>query len=112
MRIPLIGQSYQAWSLAAAAQQTVNVYPEPFEDANEKEKGHGLLIGCPGKHLFKDLTVIDASLTPVRGIWSGGGRVFVAAGTKYCEIDSTGALVGSVRTIAISYSSFRPTPPI
>ncbi len=100
MRIPLIGQSYQAWSLAAAAQQTVNVYPEPFEDANEKEKGHGLLIGCPGKHLFKDLTVIDTSLTPVRGIWSGGGRVFVAAGTKYCEIDSTGALVGSVRTIA------------
>ncbi len=99
-RIPLVGQSYTAWSVAGAEQQAINVYPEPFEDANEKEKGGGMLIGCPGKHLFKDLTVIDAAMTPVRGIWSGGGRVFVAAGTKYCEISSAGALIGSVRTIA------------
>lgn len=99
-KLPLVGQSYAAYSLAAAAQACVNLYPESIEDPNETEKGHGLLIGCPGKHLFKDLTVIDAALTPVRGIWSGGGRVWVAAGARYCEISSTGALVGSVRTIA------------
>ncbi len=100
VRIPLVGQSYPAWSVAGSSQSTLNVYPEPFEDANEKEKGGGMLIGCPGKHLFKDMTVIDAAMTPIRGIWSGGGRVFVAGGTKYCEINSAGTLVGSVRTIA------------
>lgn len=100
MRIPLVGQSYVPDTLAAGAQASVNFFPEPIEDPNENQKGNAILIGCPGKHLFKDLTAIDAGLTPLRGIFYSNGRVWVAAGTKYCEISPAGALVGSVRTIA------------
>jgi hypothetical protein len=71
---------------------------EAVEGAGEKSKA--VLRGIPGWHLFKDLATIDAAATPFRGFYSGAGRCFVAAGTKYFEIDSTGALVGSVRTIA------------
>lgn len=99
MRIPLVGQTYTPRSTAAGAQTCLNVYPELTEDPNEREKGIGALYGCPGRHVFKDLTSIDAAATPVRGVWSGGGRLFVAAGTKYMELNSSGTLVGSVRTI-------------
>ncbi len=99
-RLPLVGQFYSSRSLATAAQTCINVYAEPTSDPNEKAKGIGALYGIPGRKIFKDLTTIDAAAHPVRGIWSGGGRLFVAAGTKYMELDSTGALVGSVRTIA------------
>ncbi len=78
----------------------VNLYAEPTADPNEKAKGIGALYGCPGRRVFKDLTTIDPAATPVRGVWSGGGRFFVAAGPRYMELSSTGALVGSVRTIA------------
>lgn len=76
----------------------MNCYLESIEAAEGKNKF--ALRGIPGIQLFKDLTVINGSATPVRGLWSGGGRVFVAAGTKEFEVDSTGALVGSVNTIA------------
>ncbi len=101
MRLPLVGQSYTTRSTTAAAQSCINLYPEPNEDPNERAKGIGALYGCPGRHVFKDLTTIDAAATPVRGVWSGGGRLFAAAGTKYMELNiTTGALIGSVRTIA------------
>lgn len=100
MRLGLAGQNYSARSLAAAAQSCINLYPEKIEDPNERAKGIATLYGCPGRHLFKDLTTIDAAATPVRGVWSGGGRLFVAAGPRYMEISSAGALIGSVRTIA------------
>lgn len=99
MRIPLIGSSYAAWSVAGADQTCMNLFPEPFENQEEKEKGFGMLIGCPGRHLFKDLTTINAALTPFRGVWSGGGRVWAAAGAHYLELSSSGALVGSIRDI-------------
>ncbi len=101
MRYPLVGQSYTARSATAAAASLINLYAEQNEDPENKAKGIGALYGCPGRTSFKVLTTIDAAATPVRGIWSGGGRLFVAAGTKYFEIDKdTGALIGSVRTIA------------
>lgn len=100
VKIALVGQSYLARSVAAAYQDCINLYPEGIEDPNEREKNDAILVGCPGRHLFKLLTVIDAAMTPYRGGWSGGGRLFVAGGTKYCELSPAGALVGSVRTIA------------
>lgn len=106
MKIPLVGQSYSARSLTVAAQTCVNLIPEPTENAEERRtatpigKSTGALYGDPGYHLFKDLTQIDAGFNPGRGIWTGGGRCFVAGGTKYCEIGSNGALIGSVRTIS------------
>jgi hypothetical protein len=36
MRIPLIGQSYTSFSPAAAAQDSVNIYPEAIEVPGEK----------------------------------------------------------------------------
>src|SRR5882724_599749 len=99
-RLPLVGQFYSARSLAVAAQTTINLIPEPTTDPNEKAKGIGALFGIPGRKIFRDLTTIDAAAHPVRGVWSGGGRLFVAAGTKYMELDASGNLVGSVRTIA------------
>lgn len=100
MRLALAGQTYSMRSLAAAAQTCTNLYPEKIEDPAERAKAEAVLFGCPGRHLFKNLTVIDAAATPLRGIWTGGGRCFVFAGTKYFEISSAGALIGSVRTIA------------
>ncbi len=100
MRLPLGGETYTARTVAAAAQTCINAFVEKIEDANETAKGGVSLYGCPGKELFKDLTSISGAATPLRGLWSGGGRVFVAAGTKEFEIDSAGNLVGSINTIA------------
>lgn len=99
-KLGLAGQSYANRSLTAAAQSNINLYGELIQDPNEREKNVAFLYGIPGRHLFKDLTTIDAAATPIRGIWTGGGRCFVAAGTKYMELDSSGNLVGSVRTIS------------
>lgn len=94
------GGSYTLSSVSAACQRTLNLYPELIETGGEKGKYR--LAGTPGHTLFADLTTYDAAAHPVRGLFSGGGRLFVAAGTKYMEINpSTGALItGSVRTIA------------
>lgn len=99
-RVGLIGQPDTTRSTSASAQTCVNLYAEISDDPNEKAQGIGSLFGAPGRHLFKDLTTIDAAATPIRGVWSGGGRLFAAAGTKYMELSSAGALIGSVRTIA------------
>jgi hypothetical protein len=83
------------------------LYAEVIEDPNEHQKNSAVLYGVPGRHVFKDMTVIDARFAHIRGIWSGGGRCFVAGGNGsgtsdgcYCEVNSSGALVGSVRTIS------------
>lgn len=98
MKLPLVGPSCSAFAVSAAAQQSLNCYLETIPSPEGKNKF--VLRGRPGIALFKDLTAIDAAATPVRGLFSGGGRLFVAAGTKEFEVDSTGALVGSVNTIA------------
>jgi hypothetical protein len=100
LALGLVGQQYSLRSVSAAAQTCINLYPELIQDPNERAKNKAFLYGIPGRHLFKDLTTIDAAATPIRGIWTGAGRCFVAAGTKYMELDSSGALVGSVRTIS------------
>src|SRR5579859_3903201 len=113
MKLPLVGQTYSPRSTAASAATSINVYAERIQDPNIPPQGNvlsagnplvgknlGTLYGCPGRHLFSNLTAIDAAAHPIRGIWSGGGRLFAAAGTKYMELSSTGTLIGSVRTIA------------
>lgn len=111
MRISLVGQGYTLRSPTAAAQTCVNVYPEIIKDPNGQTKNAGWLSGIPGRHVFSDLTGIDAAATPVRGIHTGSGRCFVAAGTKYFEINSAGALVGTVKTISnATVMGFTNTP--
>jgi hypothetical protein len=106
-RIPLVGGGFTARSVAEAAQTSINLYAEVIEDPNEHQKNSAVLYGVPGRHVFKDMTAIDARFTHIRGIWSGGGRCFVAGGNGsgatdgcYCEINSSGTLVGSVRSIS------------
>ncbi len=93
------GSSYTPRSLAVAAQATYNLYFETIENKEEGQKGRCAMYGMPGHVAVLNLTAIDAAATPFRGIWSGNGRVFVAGGTKYFELNSSYALVGSVRTI-------------
>lgn len=106
-RIPLVGGGFTARSVAEAAQTSINLYAEVIEDPNEHQKNSAVLYGVPGRHVFKAMTAIDARFAHIRGIWSGGGRCFVAGGSGnstidgcYCEVDSSGNLVGSVRTIS------------
>src|SRR6185503_7204419 len=95
MKLPLVGGSYTARSVAAAEQECINLIPESIEAGNEG-KGKALLIGSPGKHLFK--TMAQAG---IYGLWSGGNRAFVVHGSGASrtlgEIDST-ATVSSVGT--------------
>lgn len=93
-----VGGSYTLSSYRADCQRSMNQYVEL--DESKQGINYGRMVGTPGLVLFKDLTKIDDAAHPVRGMWSGAGRMFVAAGTKYFEIDSTGALVGMVKTIA------------
>lgn len=104
MKLPLVGQDYTNRSLAAAAQTSINVYAEVFEDPNEQSKNKGFLYGIPGRVLFRDLTtgtLGNAAYTPIRGIWTGGGRCFVAAGAFYMQLTSAGAIIaGTVQSIS------------
>lgn len=122
MKLGFVGQAYSTRSVTAAAQSCVNLYAEIIQDPNEasvaatvtsaaRGKNKAFMYGIPGRHVFKDLTTIDAAAHPIRGIWTGGGRCFVAAGTKYMELDSSGNLVGSVRTISnATVNGFSNTP--
>src|SRR5438445_393033 len=98
-RYPLGGSSYALCSLAAAAEEALNCCSEYIEDPNEKGKGKVIVRGIPGYQLAKALTTIDAAAAPIRGVWSGGGRLFAVGGTKYMELSESYALVGSVRTV-------------
>lgn len=93
------GSNYNPRSKAVAAQTTVNLYYETIENKEEGAKGKSAMYGMPGHTARLNLTSLDAAMTPFRGIWTGNGRVFVAGGTRYAEINSSFALVGSVRTI-------------
>lgn len=99
MKLQLVGPSNTAYSLAAAAQQSLNCYLETIENGGDGKNKY-VLRGRPGIRLLKNLTTIDAFATPVRGQMSGGGRLFVAAGTDFLEVSEAGALVGAVHAIA------------
>lgn len=90
MRIPLVGQAYADRSLAVGAQTCINVFPQLIEDPEEQAKNKAALYGCPGKHVFSTGVGGD-----VRGLWSGAGRLFVAAGTNLVEVGEDGNIISS-----------------
>lgn len=101
MKIPLVGQDYTSRSLAVSAQTCVNLFPALIDDPNEAAvpataiaaksgKNKAVLYGCPGKHTIATMAV------HVRGIWGGGGRLFVVLSNgNLCEISSAGAILST-----------------
>ena len=106
VKVPLVGQAYTLRSLTAAAQSCINLYPEVIQDPNEaavatvtaaaRGKNRALLYGIPGRHVFSNPGLSGV----VRGIWTGGGRCFIAVGTQYCELNSSGAIIAGPHTIS------------
>jgi hypothetical protein len=93
MKISLVGPSYTAASVVAAAQQTMNLYPETIAVSDEPRKQ--IFVGRPGMKLF-------ATLTPsfIRTLWSGGGRLFVVHANVLSEVHSDGTYTSSSNTVA------------
>src|ERR1035437_7770224 len=91
MKIQLVGPSHVSRSLAAAASECTNLYVEMIENPVDQTKNIAQLFGAPGRHLFKDLTATGT----IRGVWSGGGRLFVCSGTTIYELDSSANVVAS-----------------
>ena len=102
IRVPFTGPSYSPRSVAVGTQTTINLYPEEIENPSEKMKDSAVMYGSPGTLSFKNMASIDAGFTNIRGIWSGAGRLFVAGGTKYCEVNTTTGAGTNVRTISNS----------
>lgn len=93
MKLPLVGQSTPDNSPAVSVQSTINLLPMLIGDENEIEKNKAVLRGAPGKHIFAALAGLG--LGDVRGLWSGAGRLFVAAGLNLLEIGSNGAVISN-----------------
>ncbi len=67
----LCGDSYSNPALAAAAQQSLNLYREDVQDSSGTTgKSKKLLVGTPGYSLLT--TCPDGN---IRGLWSGGGHI-------------------------------------
>lgn len=83
MRIELVGDSYQAWSIPFNAERTVNLFPVFNRDGRDI----AALYGTPGLSLFT-----TAGTGAVRGGFKSkkNGRVFFVSGSILYEISSGG----------------------
>ena len=93
MKISLAAPSYTARSLVSAAQQTMNLVPEPVEVPNEPAKI--VLYGRPGLKYFTTLTPHK-----IRCLWAGGGRLIAIHGANQTEIFQDGTFSTSGHTVA------------
>ncbi len=93
MKLPLAGDSYSTRAVAVAGQSCINLYAESNETPSGSGKGQRYLRGTPGLHLLVDLD--GTHIGNGRGIWSGGGRVFVVTGHYLFEISNAGAIVNT-----------------
>lgn len=101
MKVSLAGPSYTSRSVVAAAQTTMNLYPEAVEVPNEPTKM--VLYGRPGLQVF-------ATLSPakIRCLWGGGGRLFAVHGNKLSEVNQAGTVTARTGTIAESSPAENP----
>jgi hypothetical protein len=76
------GGSNTLASIGAASERTVNWYPEQI--TGNAEKGPMALTRTPGLSLWA-----TALQSPIRGLWPGENRLFVAAGTNLYEALAT-----------------------
>ena len=93
MRISLAGPSYTSGSVNAACEQTMNLVPELIEAPGEPVRM--VLYGRPGLKHFSNVVP-----TKVRGLWAGGGRLFIVHGNTLSEVTSAGGVTPRTGTIA------------
>jgi hypothetical protein len=74
-----IGGSYVSRSPSAADSRLVNLYTETVESGDGSNTA--TMYGCPGL-----LSWLTLPTSPIRGIWIGENRCFVAAGSHYYEV--------------------------
>ena len=87
--VPLLGGSYQARSVIASAQRSLNLYSEPMPAA-QGEPGRVASYPTPGSTLFAQV-----GPGPIRGIrQASNGYVYVVSGSGVYSI--TGILLGSI----------------
>lgn len=93
MKISLCGPSNTLQSVVAAAQRTMNWYPETIATPDEPRRQ--VFFGRPGLKLF-------ATLSPakIRCLWAGGGRLFAVHDNKVSEIHSDGSVAARPGSIA------------
>lgn len=85
MRYPnFTGGAYRSRSQVFAADECVNLYPEPTEKGTAKSEM--VLYGTPGTALFATLPT-----SPLRGIWIGESRCFAVSGSTLYEVFSDGS---------------------
>lgn len=88
MKVGLVGQSYQEWSLNFDAQRTVNLYP--VVDQSGKEVA--ALYGTPGIEEFAQVTLVGSAATGAsRGMFtSANGRCFSVNSNRLYEVFEDG----------------------
>ncbi len=84
MKTPILGGSYVARSLNAAANRMVNLYPEVVPEGGKEA---AFLQRCPGLRLAA--TVGEG---PIRGMWKFGDFLYVASGGKLYRVDGNFAV--------------------
>lgn len=92
MKFNFVGPTYVSESVNVDAQRTVNLYPEMVESGTGKARV--VLYGTPGLSTFCTLPT-----SPIRGMFAGDNRLFVAAGTGLYEVFGNGTY-SSMGTVA------------
>ena len=94
MRVPLQGGAYQARSVIASAQRSLNLVPEPVPE-HEGEPGKAFSFPTPGLRLLG--TLPQAKVRGIRQTTTGG--IYAVAGSGVYLVDPTawtGTLIGSI----------------
>jgi len=92
VKSPILGGSYVARSVNAAANRMVNLFPEAVPDGSGGKEA-GFLLRCPGLRLLA--TVGDG---PIRGLWVTNGVAYVVSDDKFYSLttDWVITLLGTV----------------
>lgn len=80
MKSPILGASYRARSVNAAADVCINLYPEAIPKGGKEA---GALYRCPGTRL---LATVGSG--PIRGEWKVGNYGYVVSGNEFYQIDT------------------------
>ena len=90
MKTPILGSSYVARSVNAAANRCVNLFAEAVPEGGKEA---AFFSRCPGLRL---ITTIGTG--PIRGLWQFGGFAYVASGTTLYKVNSawSASVIGTI----------------